>query len=142
VAGDLSRAAQLTPFGEARRPVYFGLATAFGLALSAFGVVGSIAFLSVDQNFWFPVRMQGALLFGLCISLVRFAVLLDLRDGRRRAWVAIQVMAAMEILLSIVGIIRFGRLGVVSTVIPVVLYACLLPILYTAKVQEFCADGV
>jgi hypothetical protein len=140
----VARALQSMRLTKPDPPRLFGIATWAGLLVSIVTIVLALAYLltlllrgDVELSLLFVV-VAGCIL--TIPGLFKLVVFLELRKGRRWAWVAVQVLAVLEFASSIAGVAQFGSLWLLHLTIPAILYGSLLPLLYTAKVQEYCSD--
>jgi GYF domain 2 len=124
------------------RPAFFGALTAAGLAWSTFGF---IYFLALPFLFGTnPARgneVVSLTVVGLLFTLGRLLVFFELRDGKRWAWVAIQVLAATETLFLLLAVAAVGPQIIFLSIVQILIYFCIVPILYTLKVQEFFIES-
>jgi hypothetical protein len=125
------------------RPVFFGAVTAAGIAWSTFGF---IYFLALPFLFGTnPARgneLVGLIVAGLLFTLGRLLVFFELRDGKRWAWVAIQVLAAAETLFLLLAVVVVGPQIIFISLVQILIYCSLVPTLYTQKVQEFFTESL
>jgi hypothetical protein len=142
VADAMAEAIRSRPFLEAQRPTVFNVVTYAGLLTSAVAIVFSIAypFLFVQLANMPVLSLLSIGGFVAVPALFKFLIFLELRAGKRWAWLAVQIFAVFEITPLLVLSAKLGLPWLVNLAIQATLYCSLLATLYTTSVQEYCSE--
>ena len=116
------------PQATVQRPVFLGILTVLGMVGAVGGALMSLAALANGS----PLGILLLLLFGFL-----FAVVLSLRNGQYWAWVAIQFIWAVNILLSLLRAATVHPIALITSVPSILLFFYI----YTDGVRKFCIVG-